>query len=84
VLEIFAEGNQEEQIRKMMALLPRENVTIVESTIRHEHMLVRANVRVKRGRVVDLIEVKAKSWDLGDDSLTGHTARANSITLAWE
>ncbi|MHB8668715.1 MAG: DUF2779 domain-containing protein [Burkholderiales bacterium] len=76
--------DQEEQIRETTALLQRENVTIFEATIRHDNLLVRVDVLVKRGRLVDLIEVKAKSWDPSDDSLIGQTARANPITPNWE
>jgi hypothetical protein len=76
--------DQEEQIRETTALLQRENVTIFEATIRYDNLLVRVDVLVKRGRLVDLIEVKAKSWDPGDDSLIGQTAKANPITPNWE
>ena len=76
--------DQEEQLAETAILLERENVTIFEATIRHDNLLVRVDVLVKRGRVVDLIEVKAKSWNPGEDSLIGQTARANPITPAWE
>lgn len=77
-------GDQEDQIRQTAALLERDNVTIFEATIRHDNLLVRVDVLLKRGSRVDLIEVKSKSWDPGEDSLIGKTARANPITPDWE
>jgi len=75
---------QEEQIRETAALLRRKNVTIFEGTILHDNLLVRVDVLVKRGSKVELIEVKAKSWMPGEDSLIGQTARANPINPSWE
>ena len=37
----------------------------------------------KRGRVIDLIEVKSIGWDRGTDSLVGKTARSDPLTPAW-
>lgn len=76
--------DQDAQVRQTAELLQRENVTIFEGTIRHGNLLVRVDVLVKRGNVVELIEVKAKSWDPVADSLTGQTPRANPITPDWE
>ena len=55
--------DQDEQVRQTAELLERENVTIFEGTIRHDNLLARVDVLRKRGKVVELIEVKAKSWD---------------------
>jgi hypothetical protein len=76
--------DQDDQIRDTLALLTRENVTIFEATIRHDNLLVRVDVLAKRGSQVDLIEVKAKSWDPTVDSLIGKTSRQNPINPDWE
>ena len=76
--------DQEEQVREMAALLKRKDVTIFEGTILHDNLLARVDVLVKRGRKIDLIEVKAKSWDPSKDSLIGQTARSNPISPSWE
>jgi len=76
--------DQDQQVRQTAELLQRENVTIFEGTIRYDNLLIRIDVLQKRGLVVDLIEVKAKSWDRIDDSLTGKTARSNPIAPNWE
>jgi hypothetical protein len=72
------------QVHETAALLERENVTIFEATIRHDSLLVRADVLLKRGQQLDLIEVKAKSWDWQVDSLIGLTTKANPLTPEWE
>ena len=82
-VEVTAE-KEDEQVRETAALLARENVTIFEGTIRHRNLLARVDVLRKRGNVVDLIEVKAKSWDPREDSLTGQTARSNPLDPGWE
>ena len=76
--------DQEEQIRQTAELMQRERVTIFEPTIVHGNLLVRVDVLVKNGAQIDLIEVKAKSWDPAEDSLVGQTPRANPIVPDWE
>jgi len=49
------------------ALLQRDQVTIFEAAIRHENFFLRVDVLEKNGDKVDLIEVKAKSYDPGED-----------------
>jgi hypothetical protein len=82
-VEITAE-DQDEQVRQTAELLTRERVTIFEGTVRHENLLVRVDVLVKRGNLVELVEVKAKSWDPAEDALTGRTPKSNPITPDWE
>lgn len=76
--------DQDEQVRLTAELLQRENVTIFEGTIRHGNLLARVDVLKKRGNLVELIEVKAKSWDPATDTLIGLTPRANPINPDWE
>lgn len=76
--------DQEAQIRQTAELLKRDNVTLFEATIRHDNLLVRVDVLEKIGSTVNLIEVKAKSWDPSEDTLTGQTKRSNPITPSWE
>ena len=82
-VEITAE-DQAEQVRHTAKLLTRERVTIFEGTVRYENLLVRVDVLVKRGNAVELIEVKAKSWDPRIDSLIGQTPRHKPINPDWE
>ena len=82
-VEVTVTGD-DAQVRETAAMLERENVTIFEGTIRHGNLLVRVDVLKKRGNVVELIEVKAKSWDRSEDSLTGKTAKSNPLAPEWE
>lgn len=56
-------GNQEEQIALTESFLSIVNITLFEPTFVYENYLVRVDVLRKRGRVIDLIEVKSKSVD---------------------
>jgi hypothetical protein len=74
--------DQEEQVWQTTELLERENVTIFEGTIRHGNLLARVDVLRKRGNVVELIEVKSKSFDPDkeDHSFRG---KRGDIRLTW-
>lgn len=50
------------------ALLEQEDAVIYEAAICHENLFIRVDVLVKKGNRIDLIEVKAKSFDLTMDS----------------
>jgi hypothetical protein len=53
----------DEQVTETRRLLEREDVTIFEAAIRHGNLFARIDVLLKRGRHLELIEVKAKSFD---------------------
>ena len=55
--------NHEEALQQTNALLSRKNVVIFEGAIRFQNLFIRADILVKRGNALDLIEVKAKSFD---------------------
>lgn len=76
--------DQAEQVRQTAELLKRDRVTIFEGTIQHENLLVRVDILAKRGNKVELIEVKAKSWDASEDSLLGNTPQSKPISPDWE
>jgi hypothetical protein len=61
-VEVTIKGD-DAQVEETAALLARDNVTIFEGTIRHGNLLARVDVLRKRGNVVELIEVKSKSFD---------------------
>ncbi|WP_201495702.1 DUF2779 domain-containing protein [Rubrivivax sp. A210] len=54
------------QLARTQALLARENVTIYEAAFAHDGLFVRVDVLRKTGNSVELIEVKAKSYDPGE------------------
>lgn len=50
----------------------RQNVCIHEATIKSNGKLIRIDILNKRGNVLELIEVKAKSWDSSTHNLRDH------------
>lgn len=69
---------QGEQVQQTAELLTRPNATVFEGTVRHQDCLARVDVLRKRGDVVELIEVKSKSFKPGRDSFRG--ARGGILT----
>lgn len=53
-------------LQKTNELLQQENVVIYEPAFRFKNLLVRIDILIKRGKSVELIEVKAKSFDKTD------------------
>ena len=52
-----------EALRITNELLMRENVIIYEAAIKYENFFIRTDILIKKGRNIELIEVKAKSAD---------------------
>lgn len=52
-----------------MELLQQENVVIFEAAFKFESLFIRTDILVKRGNKIQLIEVKAKSFDPEDENL---------------
>jgi hypothetical protein len=52
-----------EALRQTAELLKNKSVIIFEAAIQHENLFIRADILVKRGNKLELIEVKAKSYD---------------------
>lgn len=55
--------NHDEQVAETERLLQHADVTLFEAAIRHGDLFARVDVLRKRGSRVELIEVKAKSFD---------------------
>ncbi len=53
----------DESLTQTNALMQRESVTIYEAAIKHDSLFIRVDVLKKQGNQIDLIEVKAKSFD---------------------
>ncbi len=62
-------------------LLEQENVVIYEAAVRFEKLFIRADVLVKKGDCVDLVEVKAKSFDPKEEAFTG---KKGGISTSWK
>jgi len=63
-------------------LLQQENVIIYEAAIRWQNLFIRADILVKQGRRLDLIEVKAKSYDAEEDG--DFLGKRGGIASAWK
>ena len=69
---ILIEGNDGDYdwlVSETDKLLQRENVVIFEAAFKHENLFIRTDILVKRGNKVQLIEVKAKSFDPEDEHI---------------
>jgi len=60
--------NFEEALKQTNELLQQENVTIYEAAFLYENLFIRADILIKKGKHLQLIEVKAKSIDPNNDS----------------
>lgn len=60
--------DHETQVQETNQYLQQENVTLYEAAIRHEGLFIRVDVIRKRGNHIELIEVKAKSFDSTDQN----------------
>ncbi|MCW3117950.1 MAG: hypothetical protein JWM28_2032 [Chitinophagaceae bacterium] len=61
----------ETAINKTNDYLLRENVILYEAAFRFENLFIRADIIIKSGDHIQLIEVKAKSFDPAKDSFMG-------------
>ena len=59
----------------MNYLLRHENITLFEAGFLIDSLFIRADIVVKKGNHIQLIEVKAKSYDLDDEDKTILTKR---------
>jgi hypothetical protein len=75
-------GHPDEMVKHTNELLLQKKVIIYEATIRYGKMLVRVDVLVKDGNKIDLIEVKAKSYD-GDPGCF-LTKKNDKINKDWK
>jgi hypothetical protein len=73
----------EQALAETAALLEQENVVIYEAAIRHEKLFIRVDVLVKRGDILEIIEVKAKSFDPTEPS-PFLTKRKGTLTSGWK
>lgn len=64
-IEVTAHAH-DEALAQTAALLKQDQVTIFEAAVRFENLFIRIDVLKKNGRHLELIEVKAKSYDPHD------------------
>lgn len=72
----------QDALAKTQEALKNENVTIYEAAFSHNQLFIRADVLVKTGNKIKLIEVKAKSFDSTSDSV--FISKTNKIDSGWK
>jgi len=73
--------NYDEALRQTNDLLTQDCVVIFEAAFRFNGLFIRADILVKKENHIDLIEVKAKSFDASQD---GFINKNGSIALGWQ
>lgn len=73
--------DHDEALRQTDELMAEENVIIYEPAIRFKNLFIRIDVLVKKGNHLDLIEVKAKSFDT--DKEEPFLTKAGTIKSDW-
>lgn len=63
-------------------LLQNENVIIYEAAFQYNNLFIRTDILVKKGNLIELIEVKAKSFDPIDDYL--FVGKRGGIVSSWK
>ena len=63
-------------------LLQRENVVIFEAAFKFESLFIRTDILVKRGDTIQLIEVKAKSFDPAEENLL--VGKKGGLVAGWK
>ena len=67
-------------LEKTNELLLKDNVIIYEAAFRFNNLFIRADILVKSGNKIQLIEVKAKSFDSTTDAFVG---KKGAILAPW-
>ncbi|MBK7892153.1 MAG: DUF2779 domain-containing protein [Bdellovibrionales bacterium] len=77
-----------EAVKQTNELLKQKNVIIFEAAIQHQNLFIRADVLIKKGDSIEIVEVKAKSYDPHDeDQFYNKTQLKNGVkklSSSWE
>jgi hypothetical protein len=84
VLIQAASGAYDEAVAETEALLKLENCVIFEAAFRYENLFIRTDILVKKGNVIELIEVKAKSFLLSDWLAGPFLGKRGGIETSWK
>jgi hypothetical protein len=74
--------DSEQAIQETNKLLQSDEVVIYEAAIRYEQFFIRADILIKKGSQIELIEVKAKSYDFAKDG--DFIGSQGGIISKWE
>lgn len=60
--------DKEEALKQTAELLKQKSVIIFEAAIQYKNLFIRADILIKRGSHIEVIEVKAKSFDPSEEN----------------
>lgn len=72
----------DEALNETNELLKKADVVIFEAAIQFESLFIRVDILVKKGDHLELIEVKAKSYDAQEDG--DFRGKSGGVTSAWK
>ena len=78
---MIAEKDAASAVKKTKELLTQDDVNIAEGAFRSDNMFVRADIIEKKGDIINLIEVKAKSWNSIDDSFVAKNGKSTNKAI---
>lgn len=70
-----------EAVRQTKELLSQEDVNVAEAAFLVGNMFVRADIIEKKGDVINLIEVKAKSWNPLEDTFVSKNGKSTNKAI---
>lgn len=77
-----------EAVKQTNELLRQKNVIIFEAAIQHRNLFIRADVLIKKGDSIEIVEVKAKSYDPREEdqfyNKTQLKKGVKKLSSAWE
>ena len=71
----------DDAIARTDELLKQDNINIAEAAFRVGNMFVRADIIEKKGDVINLIEVKAKSWNPLEESFEAKNGKSTNKSI---
>ena len=73
--------HSEDAITQTKELFRQENINIAEAAFLYNNMLVRVDIIEKKGNTINLIEVKAKSWNPLKDSFLSKNGQSTNKAI---
>lgn len=80
--------DKDEALRQTAELLKQKSVIIFEAAIQYKNLFIRTDILIKNGNTVEIIEVKAKSYDPTEEdqfyNKTQLKKGVKKLSTAWE
>ena len=74
--DLSAVTDSDEAVKRTKEILAQESCVIAEAAFKFGDLLVRADIVKKEGPHIDLVEVKAKSWNPSEDKFASRDAKS--------